>query len=352
MTTAGVVTEFRIRTADSAPEHPRLMPDDNVWVALRGSGRIARVRPSGVITEYLIPTAASQPLNLVAGPDDNLWFTEFGKNKIGRLTLDTQVYATSPTSGPAGGGTSFTLNGLGFASGADITIGGVNAPGASVTNATTATGSSPTLAPGTLNEIVLTNTGGGVGVLPRGWLSDFSDVPQAHPFHASIEKIFRSGITSGCGGGNYCPSQAVSRAQMAIFILKGEHGAGYLPPPATGTEFNDVDPTDFAADFIEQMKAEGITLGCGGGNYCPNDSVTRGQMAVFLMKAEHGSSFSPPPPTGVFDDVPVSHLFAKWIEQLAAEGVTSGCGGNNFCPEDTVTRDQMAKFLVKTFSLP
>jgi hypothetical protein len=77
-------------------------------------------------------------------------------------------------------------------------------------------------------------------------------------------------------------------------------------------------------------------------------------MAIFLLRAKHGASYTPPSlesGTG-FADVPTSHWAAAWIKQLAAEGITGGCGDGNYCPEATVTRAQMAVFLVKTFDLP
>jgi hypothetical protein len=75
-------------------------------------------------------------------------------------------------------------------------------------------------------------------------------------------------------------------------------------------------------------------------------------MAVFLLKAEHGGSYVPPLCTGVFGDVACPSLFAAWVEQLAAEGVTAGCGGGNYCPRADSTRAQMAVFLAKAFHLP
>jgi hypothetical protein len=75
-------------------------------------------------------------------------------------------------------------------------------------------------------------------------------------------------------------------------------------------------------------------------------------MAIFLLKARHGTSYSPPPPSGVFLDVPTNHWAAAWIEQLAAEGITGGCGNGNYCPGTPVTRDQMAVFLLRTFNIP
>jgi len=120
------------------------------------------------------------------------------------------------------------------------------------------------------------------------------------------------------------------------------------------TGFTDV-PTDYwAAAWIKQLAAEGITGGCGPGVYCPDATVTRAQMAVFLLKAKNGSSYSPPA-VGVstgFGDVSIVYWAAPFIKQLVADGITSGCGGGNYCPDSDVTRAQMAVFLVKTFNLP
>ena len=137
---------------------------------------------------------------------------------------------------------------------------------------------------------------------------------------------------------------------MAVFLLKGRHGGSYMPPPCTGL-FADVSCPGPFADWVEQLFVEDITSGCGGGNYCPSSPVTRAQMAVFLLKAEHGSSYTPPACNGVFADVPCPSLFADWIERLYAESITAGCGGQNYCPNGSSTRGQMAVFLVKTFGL-
>ncbi len=89
------------------------------------------------------------------------------------------------------------------------------------------------------------------------------------------------------------------------------------------------------------------------GDYCPAAPLTRAAMAVLLLKTEHGSDFVPPPATGtVFADVPADAFAAAWIEQLAAEGVTAGCGAGNFCPDATVSRAQAAALVVRAFGLP
>ncbi len=182
-------------------------------------------------------------------------------------------------------------------------------------------------------------------------LGRFADARPGHWAFLFIETLARTGITGGCGGDNYCPDRAVTRAQMAVFLERGMRGAAFTPPAATGNVFLDVPANAFGASFIEQLYLDGITGGCGGNNYCPSQSVTRAQMAVFLLRARYGRSYLPPAPTGRFADVSTAHWAAGWIERLAAEGITGGCGGGNYCPEAPVTRAQMAVFLVRTFGL-
>ncbi|HXF86303.1 MAG TPA: S-layer homology domain-containing protein [Anaerolineales bacterium] len=182
----------------------------------------------------------------------------------------------------------------------------------------------------------------------------FADVPFSYWAWQYIETLYALNITTGCGTNPliYCPSGLVTRAQMAIFLLRSKYGSSYVPPSATGTVFNDVTTSTPGAAWIEQLAREGITSGCGGGNYCPNNSVTRAQMAIFLLRAKYGDSYTPPPATGtMFSDVTLSTAGAAWIEQLAREGITSGCGGGRFCPGSPVTRAEMAVFLVRTFNL-
>ncbi len=177
-------------------------------------------------------------------------------------------------------------------------------------------------------------------------------MPPTSPFHDAIHTLASNGITAGCGNGKFCPNDSITRAQMAVFLLKTKHGAAYAPPAASGNVFDDVPSNAFAAAWIERLAAEGISSGCGGGNFCPNSSVTRAQMAVFLLKTDLGSAYAPPAASGdVFVDVPASSFAAAWIEDLAGRGITSGCGGGKYCPSSVTTRGQMAVFLVSTFSL-
>ncbi len=258
------------------------------------------------------------------------------------------VDALEPDSGPATG-QDVTVAGSGFAAGVSILVGGEAAGSVVVNDPTSLDAVFPALAPGALYDVAAASASACTDTRSKLWFADFLDVDQAHPFHDFVEKIVRSGVTAGCSGGNYCVDNAVTRAQMAVFMTKAKYRLSLVPAPASGTLFADVPPGSFAADFIEQIAKEGVTGGCGSGNYCPSNAVTRRQMAVFLLKSKHGALFVPPPATGVFTDVPAADTFAPWIEELAAEGITGGCGANTYCPDNPVTRGQMAVFLAKTF---
>ena len=186
----------------------------------------------------------------------------------------------------------------------------------------------------------------------------FADVPADQWYYSWVERLYAAGITSGCSVSPllYCPDQSVTRAQMAKFLEKGINGSTYTPPGGSGMVFADVPLSYWADNWIEKLYADGITSGCilSPLSYCPDDPVTRAQMAKFLLVAKHGAGYTPPAVGGStgFGDVSTSYWAAAWIKQLALEGITSGCGGGNYCPDDSVTRAQMAKFLVLTFNLP
>jgi hypothetical protein len=181
----------------------------------------------------------------------------------------------------------------------------------------------------------------------------FTDVPPANIFYRFIETIFHRGITAGCGGASYCPSNSTTREQMAPFVLVAKEGTGYAPPACSPPNiFGDVPDTSPFCRFIEELSIRGVVSGCGGGNYCPTDPVTREQMSVFVL-VTLDPTLDPPAcsPPNVFGDVPETSPFCRWIEELAARGVVSGCGGGNYCPTAPVTREQMGVFLTVTFGL-
>jgi CSLREA domain-containing protein len=262
------------------------------------------------------------------------------------------VASIAPTSGPAGAANAISITGANFQTGATVKFGASPATGVGVVSGTGIDATTPVLAPGALYDVTVTNPSSLAATLTAAYLADFTDVPQANIFHDDVEIVFRAGITAGCGAGAFCVSNAVTRAQMAVFLLKAEHGSSYVPPACSGI-FDDVPCPSLFADWIERLFAEGITAGCGGDNYCPNNPVRRDQMAVFLLKTLHGSAHVPPTCAGVFEDVACPGPFTDWIEELYDAGITGGCSTTPllYCPGSSNTRGQMATFMVRTFGL-
>jgi hypothetical protein len=181
----------------------------------------------------------------------------------------------------------------------------------------------------------------------------FADVPDSNTFNPFIYGAAGAGVMPGCdpSAALFCPATLVTRADMAGYILRAVHGAAYVPTPYAGA-FADVHAGDYNADWIQSFYDEGYTVGCGGGNFCPTAVHTRAQTSVFIVKGTNGTSFVPPACTGIFNDVPCSSSFAPWIEYLYNQGITAGCGGGNFCPNAGIPNQQMAVFLVKAFGIP
>ena len=166
----------------------------------------------------------------------------------------------------------------------------------------------------------------------------FTDVPSGSGFYPSVETVLHNGVTAGCGDGTtFCPTDTVTRQQMAVFLLKSVEGSDYVPPACVTQAFDDVPCASPFAAWINELASRGVTAGCGGSNYCPTDPTNRQQMAVFLLKTKEGSSYVPPACTvATFGDVPCDSPFAPWIYELVARGVTAGCGSGNYCPTSSV----------------
>ena len=175
------------------------------------------------------------------------------------------------------------------------------------------------------------------GALYRVVAPPFFDVA-ASQFIDDIMWLVGRGITTGCGGPSFCPTDNVSRQQMASFLVR----ARSLPP--TGTDFFTDDEGSIHEDDINRLAASGIATGCGGGRFCPTSSVSREQMASFLVRA---LSLAPTGTDFFADDEGSIH--EDDINRLAASGITTGCASGSFCPTRAVTREQMAAFLHRAF---
>jgi hypothetical protein len=326
--------------ANACSNFPREFLEGEEWI---GTTQVTTDGSGDATFDQVLPVATAATARITAtATDPNGNTSEFSQGL---------AFSSLPQSGPTAGGTSVTLHGTDLASGLTVTVGGAPATNVNVSSATTATFQTPALGAGLAGDIAVVNADGTVGILLKAFVTDFVDVPPVNQFYSFVTKLVSNGITAGIGGGLYGVNDNTLRQQMAVFLLKGKHGLCYAPPPCSGT-FADVPCPSTFANWIEALAAEGITGGCGGGNYCPQNPVRRDQMAVFLLKAEHGSSYVPPDCAGTFADVACPSVFANWIEQLAAENITGGCGGGNYCPLNNNTRGQMAVFISKTFNLP
>ncbi len=177
---------------------------------------------------------------------------------------------------------------------------------------------------------------------PNGYFVD--DDTSIH--EADIDSIAAAGITRGCNppvNDRFCPSGSVTRGQMAAFLRRS------LGLPASSTNYFFDDNDSIFEEDINAIAEARITVGCSGtaSRYCPNDLVTRGQMAAFLRRAFNV------PVSGVdaFSDDDDS-IFERDINAIAAAGITFGCGPDAYCPDRPVTRAQMSSFLTRAIGLP
>jgi hypothetical protein len=111
----------------------------------------------------------------------------------------------------------------------------------------------------------------------------FTDVPASNGFCRWIEELARRGITVGCATNQFCPSGSVTRGTMAVWLILARHDGHFVPAPCTTAPFSDVPTSSPLCPWIQELKNRGITTGCGGGAYCPNAVVTRAAMAAFLV---------------------------------------------------------------------
>lgn len=159
-----------------------------------------------------------------------------------------------------------------------------------------------------------------------------------HFAERAIEAAVSLSVTGGCATTRFCPDQAITREQMAAFLVRA---MGYVTVATTDT-FVDDDLSPFQAQ-IETLAAAGVTHGCAPGLFCPLAPVTRAEMASFLVRAILGPGGDSP---NAFSDDDLSPHAAD-IDRIAEAGITSGCQAGLFCPGGWVTRGQMVVFLAR-----
>ena len=189
-----------------------------------------------------------------------------------------------------------------------------------------------------------------VGYFPWSTTGVFNDVAADSPYADYINVLRLWQITTGCSATGYCPTTQVTRAQVATFIIRCVLGDNFTFP--TTPYFTDVPSTSPYFPYIQKMRELGITRGCGASTFCPDSSVSRGDAAVLIVRGKmaglFGDQFSYPA-TVTFTDVPSNDLRFPFIQKMAELGITTGCTPTAFCPNQLLTRQEMAVFMTRAF---
>ncbi|OGF63670.1 MAG: hypothetical protein A2Y62_02150 [Candidatus Fischerbacteria bacterium RBG_13_37_8] len=185
--------------------------------------------------------------------------------------------------------------------------------------------------------------------------NSFWDVPVSNLFYKSVETIMHAEITGGCSPNLYCPLQNVTREQMAKFICAAieKKKTSACTTAACSNIFADVPNGNIFCSYIEALYTNGIVSGCNTSPllYCPLNNTLRQEMAKFIcntMEAANVDYCTETTCDEIFADVPTSNPFCPDIESLYYNNIVSGCSNSPmlYCPNNAVSREQMAKFLV------
>ena len=326
-------------------------PIDNDWVSL-GSYFFASGGNGGRV-------------GLTNATGELQYSTNISVGAVRFIAVDPKVSTISPTTKVVGSDAfTLTVNGYNFDSNSVVRWNGSDRSTILVTSKTiTAQISQADIASIGINQVTVINTAAGnVESDPVDFsITSFADVPAYAWYWRYVEGFYAQGITTGCGVNPavYCPDNAVTRAEMAVFLLRALNGIVTPTPTQTGM-FADVPVVDkeWMQPWIEEFYLEGMTMGCAvdPAMYCPERKLTRAEAAVFILKAIHGKDHIPPEATGVFSDVPVAgkEWMEPWVEEFFNEGITTGCAQDplKFCPDQSVTRAELATFIDRAFGFP
>ena len=200
---------------------------------------------------------------------------------------------------------------------------------------------------------------GGPPIPTPGPTPTFSDVPLDHWAYDEIEILYQEGYIAGCSSSplTYCPEETMTRAESAVFIVRGIHGVGFTPPqPTTSVNFGDVPLNEWFAKWTEALWSDGYTSGCSSNPlmYCPDQGHTRTEGTVFYLRMLYGVNYVPPAASGIFDDVPTEFWGAKWIEAAYNAGLIPACQTGPqllFCPDDPLDRAMAATMMIQAKGL-
>jgi hypothetical protein len=211
----------------------------------------------------------------------------------------------------------------------------------------------------------LTPTAAAAPLLKLPVTQTFGDVPPTHPYFAYIEALYRAGYTAGCSTSPllYCPERSMTRAEGAVFVMRGHRGAAYQALAPAKSAFADVDVANWSAKWAAALQSNGLTAGCSAPTvanpllpllYCPWQGHTRVEGAVFYMRVMRGAAYTPPAATGMFVDLDPAWWGTKWAEAAYTAGIAPACSSAplKYCASAPLTRDVAAFMLVGAKNLP
>lgn len=175
--------------------------------------------------------------------------------------------------------------------------------------------------------------------------SSFKDLKATTPHYEAIKALSNRGVINGFPDGTFQPNGALTRGQAAVILTRALklNTSGY-----TKQVFSDVNPSSPYFKEINALFAHGVIKGYENKTFKPSNSLSRAQMASILVNAfkiQLPSSITYP-----FKDVGSSSGFRYHIQALYNAGVTSGTTATTFSPNEPVTRGQMATFVVRAES--
>ena len=175
----------------------------------------------------------------------------------------------------------------------------------------------------------------------------FDDVPPSSPFFDSIALMKTRAITAGCQatGLQYCPDLHVTRGQLAIFMTRVVNGNDKFDAPAK-PYYTDIPADHVYFRWIQKAREFGLIGLRNSDKFGSDDKVTRAEMAALLIQARTRKKMTPGPKKALFKDVSKKHPAFIYVQKAREAGI-EGCGNNKFCPEDFVTRAEMAQFIAK-----
>ncbi len=180
----------------------------------------------------------------------------------------------------------------------------------------------------------------------------YSDVPASGWSFPYVLSNAANEIIPGCGGGNFCPFTPVLRKDMAVYMLRSYEGTAYVPPACSSAPFDDIPVSHPYCAWINELKNRGVVQGCTATSYCPDYPVDREQMVKFILSTANPGVTPPACSTAPFTDIPASRWSCPWVQMALAAGLTNGCTATQFCPTYPTDKEQETKFTTIGFGLP